>query len=163
MADEPTLYEGDVDVTGWVAEAQRLLAERGQASSDPSGTYGDDTARCVRSFQEANSATVDGIVGNQTWSLLYGRDPEPPGRINEPYGNTAESAAGGSTEATSGSADVPAEVVALGFPPSWESWTDEQKQTYFGTRDTSGDVSGDAPESFEVAAIETGNDGEAMA
>ena len=163
MADEPTLYEGDVDVNGWVAEAQRILAERGHASNDASGTFGSDTRRAVEEFQQEVGAKVDAIIGNQTWSYLMQRDPEPPGRNNEAFGNQGGGAGGGGGGDAGGGGEVPAEVVALGFPASWSEWTDEQKERYFGTTDQSGAPEGDPPESIEVAAIQGGDEGEATA
>ena len=87
MADEPTLYEHDIDVYGWVVELQRLLADRGHASTDPSGEFRAATKAAVIAFQRANSCDDDGIVGNQTWPKLRG-GTAPEGIRNEPYGDT---------------------------------------------------------------------------
>ena len=87
MADEPTLYEHDIDVYGWVMELQRLLADRGHPSSDPSEEFGAVTKQAVIAFQRANGCDDDGIVGNQTWAKLRG-GTAPEGIRNEPYGNT---------------------------------------------------------------------------
>lgn len=89
MADEPTLYENDIDVYGWVAELQRLLADRGFPSSDPVGDFLSDTKRAVIDFQRANGCDDDGIVGNQTWAALRG-NTAPEGIMNEPFGDTRE-------------------------------------------------------------------------
>jgi hypothetical protein len=87
MADEPTLYEHDIDVYGWVVELQRLLADRGHASTDPSGEFRAATKAAVVAFQRASSCDDDGIVGNQTWAALHG-GTAPEGIRNEPYGDT---------------------------------------------------------------------------
>ena len=87
MADEPTLYEHDIDVYGWVMELQRLLADRGHPSSDPSEQFGAATKQAVIAFQRANGCDDDGIVGNQTWAKLRG-GTAPEGIRNEPYGDT---------------------------------------------------------------------------
>src|SRR5215208_2751490 len=55
MADEPTLYEHDIDVYGWVVELQRLLSDRGHPSPDPSGEFGAVTKQAVIAFQRANA------------------------------------------------------------------------------------------------------------
>ncbi len=151
MADEPTLYEGDVDVSGWVAEAQRLLAGAGHYTGEIDGRFGPDMARAVESFQAAIGGQVDGIIGNETWSRLQQREPEQPGTNNEPYGDTTGGGGGGDG---AGDGDVPSEVVALGFPNSWSQWTDEDKQRYFGTQDASGAVTPEGEGTIEVAAIE---------
>lgn len=158
MASEPTLYPKDVEVMGWVAELQRLLADQGFPSSDPQGEFGDDTERAVRAFQEANGCDVDGIVGNQTWSALYGRDREPEGKNNDPYGDTREGGEGGGGDA--GSGEVPPEVVAQGYPASWSQWTDEQKQQYLTLNDGDLMVRAEAEEMGEVLAIRETDEGE---
>ncbi len=89
MADEPTLYEHDIDVYGWVVELQRLLADRGHPSGDPAGDFGADTKAAVIAFQRANGCDDDGIVGNQSWAALRG-GTAPEGIRNEPYGDTRE-------------------------------------------------------------------------
>jgi Putative peptidoglycan binding domain len=87
MADEPTLYEHDIDVYGWVMELQRLLADRGHPSSDPNEEFGAATKQAVIAFQRANGCDDDGIVGNQTWAALRG-GTAPEGIRNEPFGDT---------------------------------------------------------------------------
>jgi hypothetical protein len=87
MADEPTLYEHDIDVYGWVVELQRLLADRGHPSADPSGEFGASTKAAVIAFQRASRCDDDGIVGNQTWASLRG-ETAPEGIRNQPFGDT---------------------------------------------------------------------------
>jgi hypothetical protein len=89
MADEPTLYEGDIEVYGWVLELQRLLADRGFPSSDPESYFEAGTRQAVLDFQTANGCDPDGIVGNQTWAALRG-NAEPEGIRNEPFGDTRD-------------------------------------------------------------------------
>lgn len=151
MADEPTLYENDIDVYGWVAELQRLLADRGFPSSDPVGDFLADTKRAVIAFQSANRCDDDGIVGDQTWAALHGGSA-PEGIKNPPFGDTRAMDTGLATDESvseyvddtygvvysSMSADARAEalihaaneqlvsagVPALKLPPDWEATGD---------------------------------------
>jgi hypothetical protein len=99
MADEPTLYEHDIDVYGWVVELQRLLSDRGHPSADPSGEFGAVTKQAVIAFQRANACDDDGIVGNQTWAKLRG-GTAPEGIRNEPFGDTRAMDTGLATDAS---------------------------------------------------------------
>lgn len=58
-----------------VKALQRLLSATGYdlGSLNPhDGSFGSKTEAAVRAFQKANSLTVDGIVGQQTWNKLLG-------------------------------------------------------------------------------------------
>jgi len=88
MADEPTLYEQDVDVNGWVAELQTALQAAGYDPGPLDGKFRWRTAKAVIAYQSSFGLKADGIVGNQTWAALRGRAPEPPGVNNKPYGKT---------------------------------------------------------------------------
>jgi len=51
---------------------QQRLAELGyRAVGTPDGVFGAQTSRAVLAFQARNGVTVDGIVGEATWSLLW--------------------------------------------------------------------------------------------
>jgi hypothetical protein len=86
MADEPSLYEGDVDVDGWVETLQLALRRAGSEPEMIDGKFGWRTARAVQAFQGAHGLEADGVVGNQTWAALMGCDPEAPGVNNGPHG-----------------------------------------------------------------------------
>ena len=87
MGDEPTLYEGDLNVDGWVETLQLALRRAGQDPELIDGKFGWRTAKAVVAFQEANGLTShNGVVGNETWSALMQRDREPPGVNNPPHG-----------------------------------------------------------------------------
>lgn len=132
MADEPDLHPNEA--TGeWVTYLQGTLRSLGFDVGSDDGTFGDTTSQAVQSFQQANNCTVDGWVGQQTWAA-----------INALLG-------GGQS---GGSGDVPADIVALGFPASTEHWSSEQHESYHkGLERDEQTQSGDA-ESFEVAAIQ---------
>jgi Putative peptidoglycan binding domain len=146
MNDEPTLYENDVEVYGWVIELQRLLGDRGFPNGDPDGEFRSGTRTAVEGFQRASGCDPDGIVGNQTWAALRGGSA-PEGIRNEPFGDTRDLDTGlARDEAVDGYVDdaygtvyssmsaqdraealmvaaneqlVAAGVPALKFPPTW--------------------------------------------
>jgi len=95
MGSEPTLYEDDVDVDGWVAQLQSELAAAGFDPGPIDGWFGPRTKAAVESFQAANGCEVDGVFGNESWSILRGRDREPPGVNNGPHGDTRPHHGGG--------------------------------------------------------------------
>lgn len=72
LAGCPTLREGAKgNITKLVQ--QRLIAlgySCGKYGAD--GSFGDDTYKAVRAFQKAHGLTVDGVVGQNTWSELLG-------------------------------------------------------------------------------------------
>ena len=71
MTGEPTLHYGDQSADGWVEYAQELLL--GVAPNIKiDGIFLDETIKAVYEFQQQNGLMVDGVVGNQTWSVLRG-------------------------------------------------------------------------------------------
>lgn len=69
MATYSTLKKGSKGND--VLELQKLLNQNGY-SLDTDGIYGDNTASAVRDYQNKKGLSVDGIVGNQTWTSLLG-------------------------------------------------------------------------------------------
>ena len=61
-----------------------MLAERGFNPGVVDGTFGDNTDSAVKQFQQANSLSVDGIVGPNTWKALCASSPNPPPPIPPP-------------------------------------------------------------------------------
>lgn len=60
-----------------VIELQKRLSALGFNSGAADGIFGSRTESAVRAFQRSQRITVDGIVGPQTWSRLYGPTPSP--------------------------------------------------------------------------------------
>ena len=68
-----------VDVT----ELQKMLNQKGY-KLDEDGIFGANTQKAVRDYQQKNNLSVDGVVGNNTWSALTGT-----GAANTPSATTA--------------------------------------------------------------------------
>jgi hypothetical protein len=73
MTGEPTLHYGDQSADGWVEYAQQLLLDVAPHIKID-GIFLDETIKAVYEFQQAHNLMVDGVIGNQTWSVL--RDGE---------------------------------------------------------------------------------------
>jgi peptidoglycan hydrolase-like protein with peptidoglycan-binding domain len=90
MGDEMTLYEGDTDYTtgGWVTALQEALTKAGHApEGGVDGKFGWRTKAAVVAFQiEQRFGDRGGVVGNQTWAALMGRERDLPGTNNGPHG-----------------------------------------------------------------------------
>ncbi len=54
-----------------VRDIQDRLSALGFVSHDPSGEFGESTATAVVAFQKDRGLTVDGVVGPDTWRILY--------------------------------------------------------------------------------------------
>ncbi len=72
---QPTLRKGDDDSDGWVEYAQRLLNKwalgKGQPKDNINGNFDGAMEAKVKAFQtDRQCSLVDGIIGNETWSLL---------------------------------------------------------------------------------------------
>ena len=66
-----------------VKQLQQKLNELGYNCGNADGIFGKKTDAAVRNYQKANGLTVDGKVGNMTWSRLF---PEPsPEPTPEPH------------------------------------------------------------------------------
>ncbi len=61
----PTIRQGAENVPNSVILLQRRLG------ISQSGTFGDITTQAVKNFQKSNGLTVDGVVGKNTWSVLF--------------------------------------------------------------------------------------------
>lgn len=55
-----------------VFEIQKKLKESGELRTEPNGKFDKDTYNAVIAFQTKNKIRIDGIVGPQTYSKLYG-------------------------------------------------------------------------------------------
>ena len=72
MADGgfPVLKKGDKDSEGnGVRRAQYLLREKGY-NIQPDHVFGPATEEAVKKFQGSKNLTVDGVIGEKTWSAL---------------------------------------------------------------------------------------------
>lgn len=77
-AGQPTLRKGDEDPDGWVEYLQGLLRNHNAPSLQVTGVFDQATHDAVIQFQSMPRepmALVDGVVGNETWSLLR-KNPE---------------------------------------------------------------------------------------
>ena len=73
---------------------QKTLNEKGYNVGTADGIFGSTTEQKVKDFQKDNKITVDGVVGNGTWSLLVkgksititaGHSNVDPGAVNGKY------------------------------------------------------------------------------
>lgn len=64
-----------------VERIQARLKELGYYLGPLDGDFGGGTESAVKSFQKAKRVTVDGVVGPQTWKLLFPREKIPAGSI----------------------------------------------------------------------------------
>jgi hypothetical protein len=71
---QPTLRKGDQSPDGWVEYAQRLLNKwhvgRGEPKDTVNGKFDAGMEKTVKAFQADQRGKVDGVIGNETWSLL---------------------------------------------------------------------------------------------
>lgn len=71
------LYYGDKSDV--VLEAQKRLKLLGYLTTEPDGSYGDDTIIAIRQFQSKNDQVVDGYLGPSTRLALNSPDAAPNG------------------------------------------------------------------------------------
>lgn len=64
-----------------VFEIQKKLKESGELRKEPNGKFDKDTYNAVIAFQTKNKIRIDGIVGPQTYSKLYGTE-NPMDQLN---------------------------------------------------------------------------------
>lgn len=84
---QPTLRKGDKSSDGWVEYLHKLLTKNGHSIPEKEfkeGLFGDGTYQAVKKFQGSTEpkCLVDGIVGNETWSMLRKGEREKVG-VNE--------------------------------------------------------------------------------
>lgn len=85
MNTGPTLQSGSTGDD--VKRLQRILVERKLLDyTGIDGSFGSQTESAVKSFQQSNGLTVDGIVGPQTWQALPA-DPDTPELSNGSTGS----------------------------------------------------------------------------
>ena len=61
-----------------VRQVQTLLMEQGYLNEAPDGVCGPNTEKAIKTFQQANVLTIDGVCGNETYRVLNGgADYEP--------------------------------------------------------------------------------------
>jgi peptidoglycan hydrolase-like protein with peptidoglycan-binding domain len=85
-----------------VAEVQRAL------HLQSSGTFGPKTRRAVRRFQQRKHLLVDGIVGIQTWDVLFHIHPQPVSSVSAASTSTPT---GTATGGGSGAYSIPSGIV----------------------------------------------------
>ena len=81
-------YPGKIQKTGMTNEYVRLIKDRlvvlGYLAKSTHSTFGLDTQKAVKAFQQANGITVDGMVGIETWRKLFGEDTETVDAVEDP-------------------------------------------------------------------------------
>jgi len=70
---QPTLRKGDESPDGWVEYLQELL------KVTVTGKFDGATEKAVKAFQGSHGCMVDGVVGNETWSVLRHEKKESVG------------------------------------------------------------------------------------
>lgn len=71
-SSSPTLFvESDDEIVARNKRIQRRLKELGLYTGDIDGIIGPKTIGAIRRFQEKNGLKVDGVVGEETWALLF--------------------------------------------------------------------------------------------
>ena len=66
-----------------VKQVQRRLTELGYYEGNISGNFLGHTRNAVKAFQQQNALKVDGIIGEQTWNVLF-NDPDVRGAYDDP-------------------------------------------------------------------------------
>ena len=62
-----------------VLACQKRLKELGYLTTDPDGSFGNDTAMAIKQFQSRNDLVVDGYLGPSTKIALEGSSALPNG------------------------------------------------------------------------------------
>jgi hypothetical protein len=66
---QPTLRKGDNNADGWVEYAQRLL-NKNKMNVTVNGEFDAAMETKVKAFQGSHGCLPDGVIGNETWSVL---------------------------------------------------------------------------------------------
>ncbi|WP_066683901.1 C40 family peptidase [Christensenella intestinihominis] len=98
-----TMYPGDSGDD--IRAMQDRLNELGYFDATSTGYFGSFTTSAVKSFQDANGLSVDGVVGKDTRRVLYSDDVKK-GSGSGSSESPAESSPSGSSSSSSGNADV---------------------------------------------------------
>ena len=64
-----------------IQEIQIRLRELGYSVGKPDGLFGAKTEKVIREFQEANNLLADGIVGPNTWNIIFRAQTEKLGKL----------------------------------------------------------------------------------
>ena len=88
-----------------VRKLQQALIDLGYLGGTADGIFGNNTENAVRKFQKSNKLTVDGLAGNKTLQLLYGKVQSKkstvPSTTAQPSTSPATSSPSGSQESSS--------------------------------------------------------------
>ena len=97
--------------SAWIMAVQIALEKRGIDVGKVDGIFGAGTRAAVRTFQEKNGITADGLPGPQTIAKLLEGTAETPANTAETPANTAETPAN-TTETPANTAETPAKTPA---------------------------------------------------
>ena len=93
--------------SAWIMAVQIALEKRGIDVGKVDGIFGAGTKAAVRTFQEKNGITADGLPGPQTIAKLLGGTAETPANTTETPANTTETPAN-TTETPANTTETPA-------------------------------------------------------
>lgn len=98
-----------------VRKLQQALVDAGYSvgSTGVDGIYGSNTAAAVRSYQQANGLSVDGIAGNETLGKLYGSATSTPAAATPSTDTT-----GATSPAETGTAQKAPDYSQYAYDPS---------------------------------------------
>ena len=95
--------------SAWIMAVQIALEKRGIDVGKVDGIFGAGTRAAVRTFQEKNGITADGLPGPQTIAELLKGTTETPANTTETPANTTETPAN-TTETPANTTETPAKT-----------------------------------------------------